>query len=56
MGFKKASAKTVRVGEYEKLNDALIYVWFWQQRERNVPVSGALLQEKAKNIIPKTLS
>ena len=47
MGFKKATAKTMKIGDYEKLDEAL-YMWFRQQRELNIPVSGALLQEKAR--------
>ena len=45
MGAKKV--KTMKVGEYEKLDEAL-YIWFRQQREKNVPVSGPLLMEKAR--------
>ena len=37
----------MKIGEYEKLDYAL-YIWFRQQRELNIPVSGALLQEKAR--------
>ena len=49
MGFKKATAKRMRVGEYEKI-DEVPYIWFRQQifRELNIPVSGAMLQEKAR--------
>ena len=47
MGFKKASAKTMKIGDYEKLDEA-VYIWFRQQRELNIPVSGAILQEKAR--------
>ena len=45
MGAKKV--KTMKVGEYEKLDEAL-YIWFRQQCEKNVPVSGPLLMEKAR--------
>ena len=37
----------MKVGEYEKLNQAL-YVWFRQERERNTPVTGPKITEKAK--------
>ena len=37
MGTK--NAKTRKVGEYEKLDEAL-YIWFRQQRDKNIPVSG----------------
>ena len=47
MGFKKVTAKTMKIGDYEKLGEAL-YIWFRQQRELNFPVSGAILQEKAR--------
>jgi transposase-like protein len=49
MGRLKATAeqKTLNLGTYDKLDEAL-YIWFRQQRERNVPVSGSLLQEKAR--------
>ena len=47
MGFKKATFKVMKIGEYEKLDEEL-YIWFRQQRELNIPVSGVLLQEKAK--------
>ena len=35
MGTK--NAKTRKVGEYEKLDEAL-YIWFRQQRDKNIPV------------------
>ena len=47
MGFKKATFKVMKIGEYEKL-DKELYIWFRQQRELNIPVSSVLLQEKAK--------
>ena len=28
--------------------DEALYIWFRQQRELNIPISGALIQEKAK--------
>ena len=40
-------AKALKVGAYEKLDEAL-YIWILQQREKDVPVTGVLLQEKAR--------
>ena len=48
IGFKKAMAKQRRSVNRRSLMMLSIYVCFWQQRELNIPVSGALLQEKAK--------
>jgi len=45
MGVKKA--KTMKIGSYEKQDEAL-YIWFCQQRERNVPVTGPIFMEKAR--------
>ena len=45
MGAK--NVKTMKVGEYEKLDETL-YIWFHQQHEKNVPVSGPILMEKAR--------
>ena len=45
MGTK--NVKTMKVGEYEKLDEAL-YIWFRQQRDKNIQVSGPLLMEKAR--------
>jgi len=47
MAVKDVKAKAMKVGAYEKLDEAL-YIWFCQQREKNVPVTGVLLQEKAR--------
>ena len=44
---KKTASKVTKIGEYEKLDEAL-YIWFRQQRELNIPVSSVLLQEKAR--------
>ena len=45
MGAK--NVKIMKVGEYEKLDEAL-YIWFSQQHEKNIPASGLLLMEKAR--------
>ena len=45
MGMKKA--KTMKIGEYQKLDEAL-YIWFRQQREKGMPVTGPILTEKAR--------
>ena len=37
----------MKVGEYEKLDQAL-YVWFRQEREKNTPITGSIIAEKAK--------
>ena len=37
----------MKIGDYEKLDEAL-YIWLRQQRELNIPVGGAILQEKAR--------
>ena len=47
MGMDSKKVKTMKVGDYEEL-DAALYLWFRQQRERNVSVSGVFLQEKAR--------
>ena len=41
----------MNVGEYQ-LDEAL-YIWFCQQREVNIPISGALLQEKARALFER---
>lgn len=38
--------KTMKKSEYEKVSEAL-FIWFTQFREKGVPVSGPILQEKA---------
>lgn len=38
--------KTMRKCDYEKVSEAL-FIWFTSHRERGVPISGPLLQEKA---------
>ena len=48
MGMKKA--KTMKISEYQMLDEAL-YIWFRQQRENSVPVTGPILTEKAKLLI-----
>ena len=50
MGMNKGT-KVMKVAEYEKLNQAL-YVWFRQERERNTPVTGPIITEKAKVLFP----
>ena len=46
LGVKNIKVKAMKIGAHEKLDDAL-YIWFRQQREKSVPVTGVLLQEKA---------
>lgn len=40
---------TARKAENENLDDAL-YMWFMQERERGVPLSGPIIQEKALSL------
>ena len=47
MGVKTVKIKAMKMGSYKQL-DADHYIWFRQQREKKVPVSSPLLQEKAK--------
>jgi hypothetical protein len=37
----------MKTSDFEKVNEAL-FLWFTQQREKGVPTSGPMLQEKAK--------
>ena len=52
MGVKAVNTKAMKMGSYEKL-DAALYIWFRQQRVKNIPVSGPFLQEKAKLLFDK---
>lgn len=45
--------KTLKMSTYAKMEKAL-YKWFLKLREKNVPISGTMLQEKAK-ILQKKL-
>ena len=47
MGIKEITTKSMKIGAFEKLDEAL-YIWFRQQREKDMPISGSLLTEKAK--------
>ena len=47
MGVKEVTTKLMKIGAFEKLDEAL-YIWFRQQREKDVPISGSLLTEKVK--------
>ena len=40
---------TARKAKNEALDDAL-FLWFCQERDRGVPISGPILQEKALNL------
>lgn len=50
MGIKKA--KTTKIGEYWKLGEAL-HIWFRQQREEVMPITGPILAVKAKLLFPQ---
>ena len=50
MGIKKANA--MKIGEYQELDEAL-YIWFGQQREKEMPVTWPILTEKAKLLFPQ---
>ena len=47
MGIKEVKTKSIKIGAFEKLDEAL-YIWFRQQREKDLLISGSLLTEKAK--------
>jgi len=47
VGMGTKNVKMMKVGEYEKLDEAL-YIWFRQQRDNNIPVRGSLLMEEAR--------
>ena len=50
MGMNKGT-KIMKIGEYEKLDQAL-YAWFRQEREKNTPITGAIIAEKPKVLFP----
>ena len=50
MGMKKA--KTMKIGEYQKIDEAL-YIWFRKQREKAMPVNSPILTEKARLLFPQ---
>lgn len=39
--------KTMKMSQNEKVNEA-VFLWFTQQREKGVSLSGPIIQEKAK--------
>jgi hypothetical protein len=41
--------KSMKKGEYNKIDETL-YLWFTQQRDRGIPISGPILQQKAIEI------
>ena len=47
MGIKEINTKSMKIGTFETLDEAL-YIWFRQQQEKDVPISGSLLTEKVK--------
>jgi len=47
MGVKEVTTKSMKIGAFEKLDEAL-YILFKQQHEKDVAVNSILLQEKAK--------
>lgn len=44
---KNGNRKTLKTSDFENVNEAL-FMWFTQQREKGMPLTGPLLQEKAK--------
>ena len=48
MGAKTVATKAMKLGTYMyvKLDEAL-YIWFRLQQEKNLPICGRLVQEKA---------
>ena len=55
MGVKSVDTKAMKLGTYEKL-DAALYMWFRQQRERNVPVSGCTLTRPSHSMLAQVFS
>ena len=51
----KTKVKTMKIGEYQKLEEAL-YIWFRQQREKAMPLTGPILSEKARFLFPRLYS
>lgn len=41
--------KSMKRGEYEKVDDSL-FLWFTQNRERGIPISGTILKQKAVSL------
>uniref|UniRef100_A0A2H8TNS6 Jerky-like n=1 Tax=Melanaphis sacchari TaxID=742174 RepID=A0A2H8TNS6_9HEMI len=48
----KSMRKTLKTGEFPEIEDAL-YLWFLQERNRQTPISGEILKEKAKYFYKK---
>lgn len=45
-----SSRKTLKISDYEKSEDAL-FLWFKQQRDKETPLSGPILQGKAMSLM-----
>ena len=53
MGIKDVKPKAMKLGARENLDKGLcvqMYIWFRQQGEKDVSVTGVLLQQKAKSL------
>ena len=48
MGVKRP-AKVMKLGKDENLETAL-FVWFKQKREEGIPITGAIMQAKARDL------
>lgn len=44
---KVPNRKTMKRADHEKINEAL-FLWFTQQRDKGMPLSGPIIQDKAK--------
>lgn len=47
--LKPDKKRTLKLAELPKI-EAALYKWFLQQRNRNCPVTGDMLKEKAKKL------
>ena len=45
-------SKDKKIGNYQKLDEAL-YIWFRQQREKAMLVTGPILTERARLLFPQ---
>lgn len=46
---KNSDRKKLKTSNFVKINEA-VYLWFNQQREKGMPLTGPILQENAKNV------
>lgn len=48
----KRPAKRLKLGKDEELEQA-VFLWFKQKREKGIPISGPILQAKARDLLKK---